>query len=77
MPLQNVDQAVTKYIEYSKIRKLMGTDDPKTIKEVYEKNVATSCARLVSQSRLEPTWVNEVRYCALNEIFERYKKKTT
>ncbi|KAF8354719.1 hypothetical protein PRIPAC_96342 [Pristionchus pacificus] len=55
----NVDQAVTKYIEYSKIRKLMGTDDPKTIKEVYEKNVATSCARLVSQSRLEPTWVNE------------------
>ncbi|GMT36137.1 hypothetical protein PFISCL1PPCAC_27434, partial [Pristionchus fissidentatus] len=55
----NVEQAAIKYTEYSKIRKLMGTEDGNTIKEVYEKNVATSCARLVSQSRLEPTWVNE------------------
>ncbi|GMT07403.1 hypothetical protein PENTCL1PPCAC_29577 [Pristionchus entomophagus] len=55
----NVEQAATKYREYSKIRKLMGTNDPTTIKEVYERNVTTSCARLVSQSRLEPTWINE------------------
>ncbi|GMR60762.1 hypothetical protein PMAYCL1PPCAC_30957, partial [Pristionchus mayeri] len=55
----NVEQAATKYIEYSKIRNLLGTNDRTTINEVYERNVATSCARLVSQSRLEPTWINE------------------